>query len=134
MTKRNPQINVRLPEELKQMVHDRAEKNGRSVNSEIVEIIERAIFLGNSDAGLISADHARKMSNAVRKEAYSVFLGICIEQIKEAYESGDDTAIAEFHLPDAEDAFEDTVPKVKSKLEELGYTCEIDMGGLVIQF
>ncbi|QUX96604.1 hypothetical protein C0J08_14885 [Marinomonas sp. CT5] len=134
MTKRNPQINVRLPEELKQMVHDRAEKNGRSVNSEIVEIIERAVFLGDSGAGLISAEHARKMSNAVRREAYSVFLGICIEQIKAAYESGDDTAIAEFHLIESEQAFDETVPKVKAKLEELGYTCDIDMGGLVINF
>ena len=134
MTARNPQINIRLPEELKQMVHDRAEKNGRSVNSEIVGIIEKAVFLGSSDVGLISAEHARRMSNAVRREAYSVYLGICIEKIKAAYESGDNVAIAEFHLPDAEDSFDDVVPKVKAKLEELGYTCEIDMGGLVIEF
>lgn len=134
MTARNPQVNVRLPEELKQMVHDRAAENGRSVNAEIVEAIERAMLLSSTDTDLISADQARKLAQSARKEAYSVFLDICSDEIRKAYDSGEHLAIAEFHLTDAENTFNDVVPKAKQKLEELGYICEIDMGGLVIRF
>lgn len=37
---RHPQVNLRLPEELKAHIAELAEKNGRSANSEMVKAIE----------------------------------------------------------------------------------------------
>lgn len=45
MTKRDPQINVRLPQELKEKLHQLAEKNKRSVNTEVIAAIELAIHM-----------------------------------------------------------------------------------------
>lgn len=43
MSKRPPQINIRVPDKLKEILHDLAESNGRSVNSEIVSRLEKSL-------------------------------------------------------------------------------------------
>lgn len=43
MSKREPQINLRLPQELKDKVHDIATENHRSVNSELVRMVESCV-------------------------------------------------------------------------------------------
>ncbi|SMG61747.1 Arc family DNA-binding protein [Cedecea sp. NFIX57] len=43
MSKREPQINLRLPQELKDKVHEIAAENHRSVNSELVRMIEACV-------------------------------------------------------------------------------------------
>lgn len=45
MTIRDPQINIRLPAELKEQLHELAAKNRRSVNSQVVAAIEAIISL-----------------------------------------------------------------------------------------
>lgn len=45
MARQDPQINFRLPQELKDQLHDLAAKNKRSVNAEMVAAIELAIKL-----------------------------------------------------------------------------------------
>ncbi|EAB9310767.1 hypothetical protein DL122_08440 [Salmonella enterica subsp. salamae] len=57
MSKRNPQINIRIPEELKEKITAQAEMNKRSVNAEIVAAIELSITLNGgatelTDSGL----------------------------------------------------------------------------------
>lgn len=57
MTKRDPQINVRLPQELKEKLHLLAERNKRSVNTEVIAAIELAIHMDgkvtqNNDGGI----------------------------------------------------------------------------------
>lgn len=47
MTRRDPQINFRLPQELKDQLHDLAIKNKRSVNAEMLAAIELAIKLSD---------------------------------------------------------------------------------------
>ncbi|MBC8947088.1 Arc family DNA-binding protein [Xenorhabdus indica] len=44
MTKRDPQLNIRLPQELKARLQIAAERNKRSVNAEAVAAIERAVI------------------------------------------------------------------------------------------
>jgi hypothetical protein len=41
--KRNPQINIRLPEELKEKLHNKALENERSVNFEVVERLQKSL-------------------------------------------------------------------------------------------
>ena len=45
MSRQDPQINFRLPQELKDQLHELAAKNKRSVNAEMVAAIELAIKL-----------------------------------------------------------------------------------------
>ncbi|WP_445425173.1 Arc family DNA-binding protein [Alishewanella sp. HL-SH06] len=45
MTIRDPQINIRLPAELKDKIHRLASENKRSVNAEVVAAIEHAVEL-----------------------------------------------------------------------------------------
>ncbi|MEJ1409105.1 MAG: Arc family DNA-binding protein [Candidatus Sedimenticola sp. (ex Thyasira tokunagai)] len=37
---RNPQFNLRIPDELKSWVRERADFNGRSMNSEFIQILK----------------------------------------------------------------------------------------------
>ncbi|ECM3181882.1 Arc family DNA-binding protein [Salmonella enterica subsp. enterica serovar Newport] len=46
MTKRDPQLNIRLPQELKDRLTVLAGNNKRSVNAEAVAAIEMAVILG----------------------------------------------------------------------------------------
>lgn len=43
MSKRPPQINIRVPEDLKDKLHNAANESGRSVNSEIVARLEKSL-------------------------------------------------------------------------------------------
>lgn len=45
MTTRDPQVNIRLPADLKEQLHALAAENKRSVNAEVVAAIEQAIEL-----------------------------------------------------------------------------------------
>lgn len=69
MTKRDPQINVRLPQELKDKLHQLAERNKRSVNTEVIAAIELALNIYGSHDGVVS--EASKMTEGF---GYSVKL------------------------------------------------------------
>ncbi|HFV9294511.1 TPA: Arc family DNA-binding protein [Serratia fonticola] len=43
MTREDPQFNLRLPKELKDKVKQRAALNGRSLNAELVQIVQEAM-------------------------------------------------------------------------------------------
>lgn len=44
MARSDPQFNVRMPDKIKKALAERAKDNGRSMNSEIVQILEDALF------------------------------------------------------------------------------------------
>lgn len=44
---KNPQINLRIPEELKIKIQEMADKNGRSMNSEIIDRLEKSLENSN---------------------------------------------------------------------------------------
>lgn len=52
---RDPQINIRVPEEMKEKLHNMAAANRRSVNAEAVAAIEKAIAA--FEAGYIHLNH-----------------------------------------------------------------------------
>ena len=54
MTKRDPQINIRLPQELKDKLHALAEGNKRSVNTEVIAAIELALSVYGGHDGIVS--------------------------------------------------------------------------------
>ncbi|MEQ9912219.1 Arc family DNA-binding protein [Pectobacterium polaris] len=87
MTKRDPQINVRLPPELKEKLHLLAEKNKRSVNTEAIAAIELAIHMAGrvtqDDEGNIEIRLSQDESKILEKQIET------LKQIKAAEEKID---------------------------------------------
>ncbi|ECE0459769.1 Arc family DNA-binding protein [Salmonella enterica] len=69
MTKRDPQINVRLPQELKDELHAIAERNKRSVNAEVIAAIELALSIQGGHDGIVN-----EASKTIEGMGYSVKL------------------------------------------------------------
>lgn len=71
MARDDPQFNLRLPNELKEKVKQRAKMNGRSLNSEIVQIVQDAVsqpskVLGYRDeAERLAHEHADQLKKVV---------------------------------------------------------------------
>ncbi len=54
MSREDPQLRIRLPIELKEKVEAAAKENGRSMNSEIVQILQNA--LGDPPVDIVEID------------------------------------------------------------------------------
>ncbi|BDQ07236.1 TPA: Arc family DNA-binding protein [Salmonella enterica subsp. enterica serovar Oranienburg] len=59
MARADPQFNVRMPDKIKKALAERAKSNGRSMNSEIVQILEDALFGKHSPEHPLG-DHLRR--------------------------------------------------------------------------
>lgn len=59
MARSDPQFNVRMPNKIKKALAERAKSNGRSMNSEIVQILEDALFGKHSPEHPLG-DHLRR--------------------------------------------------------------------------
>ena|GEM_PF-4716296 len=53
---KNPQINLRIPQDLKDEIQKIADKSNRSMNAEIIEMLKFAIEYKNSNKSLIQDD------------------------------------------------------------------------------
>nr|WP_140414509.1 Arc family DNA-binding protein [Yersinia intermedia] len=58
MARDEPKVNIRLPQELKDQLHELAAKNKRSVNAEVVAAIESAIYTARSIEGITDEQHS----------------------------------------------------------------------------
>lgn len=68
MLKRPPQINVRVSEELKEALHDAANVNSRSVNSEIVSRLEKSFGDESIDADSGGNGLAKQLQDSLLKQ------------------------------------------------------------------
>lgn len=80
MSREDPQFKLRLPADLKAKLDQRAKMNGRSINSELVQIVQNALSQPSpvvgyrSDAEKLAdqqAESVKKMVFATLKEIYS---------------------------------------------------------------
>ena len=58
MARDEPKVNIRLPQELKDQLHELAAKNKRSVNAEVVAAIESVIYTARSIEGITDEQHS----------------------------------------------------------------------------
>lgn len=68
MSKRPPQINVRVPESLKEELHNIASINGRSVNSEIVARLEKSFDEDRLESKVVDNDLAKQLHESLQKQ------------------------------------------------------------------
>lgn len=66
MARDDPQFNLRMTQELKDAIADRAKSNGRSLNAEIVQILEDAVEAERSG---FPAGDARELRNVIRMQS-----------------------------------------------------------------
>ncbi|HBM7591737.1 TPA: Arc family DNA-binding protein [Enterobacter asburiae] len=72
MARDDPQFNLRMTQELKEMISNRAKSNGRSMNAEIVQILQDALEfedVSNSGETKIDAKKLRQILDKVIEEA-----------------------------------------------------------------
>jgi plasmid stability protein len=124
MARRDPQINIRLSEELKQKVHEKAEANGRSVNAELVDRIEVSLLAETSPTNVLTAEDAKKIAEQALKDGYARLLSRCIKYINSrAMEGYSDAYISSGYedIYEGDKIYKTVIAPVKIKLEELGY-------------
>lgn len=65
MARDNPQFNLRMTQELKDEITERAKRNGRSLNAEIIQILEDAVEAEKSG---FPAGDARELRSVIRMQ------------------------------------------------------------------
>lgn len=81
MARDDPQFNLRLPNELKEKVKQRAKMNSRSLNSEIIQIIQDALsqpskVLGyRNEADKLAHEQAEEFTEIVVKTLNRLYSG-----------------------------------------------------------
>lgn len=85
---RHPQVNLRLPDELKEQIAELAAKHGRSMNAEMVEAISFYISVSKdveSDSSVLEKEHLTMHKDDVKKMIHNVKNSV-IEALLEQYE------------------------------------------------
>ncbi|WP_241640041.1 Arc family DNA-binding protein [Rosenbergiella epipactidis] len=79
MSREDPQFKLRLPAELKAKLDQRAKMNGRSINAELVQIVQDAIAKPSPVSGY--RDEAEKLANEQSEQVKK----IVFETLKSIY-------------------------------------------------
>ncbi|MGR6502804.1 Arc family DNA-binding protein [Shewanella sp. Koi 1] len=132
MTTRNPQINIRVPEHVKAGLHHAAELSGRSVNSEIVFRLEQSFGKMPIDKLVPASEAKSRAKSLVINSIEERLVSEIISKVNKAIINGEsETSISpDDHQPesqrsDVQDAYVETINRVCSTLEKLGYKLEL---------
>ena len=128
---RNPQINIRLKPELKELLHEVALKNKESVNSEIVSRLEASLLMEKNNNELLTAVDAKKIADHARINRKQALFDKCIQEISKAVNLGitevwvellgyEDSDLCEGSL-----IFNEVIKPVEKALLDLGYSVDL---------
>ncbi|EFI5692010.1 TPA: Arc family DNA-binding protein [Escherichia coli] len=81
MSREDPQFKLRLPAELKAKLDQRAKMNGRSINSELVQIVQKALSEPSPIAGC--RDEAERLAD----QQAEIVKKMVFETLKKMYET-----------------------------------------------
>ena len=73
MSREEPQINIRVSNELKEKIRTRAKNNRRSMNAEIVQILIDAVSGGSNDREEFARVEAEKFKEALLETITSMY-------------------------------------------------------------
>lgn len=95
---KNPQFNLRIPQDLKDSIEIEAKKNGRSMNAEIVYMLEKRLedFEVSIDE-IPSPEDARKLVMKARENMGALAREFALAEIKKAINSGQTTFYLSFY-------------------------------------
>lgn len=131
MSQRPPQINVRMPEDLKQNLHLAANEHNISVNSEIVSRLSTSFLKEQpTKSKLPNASEAKEKALASKHSLQSSLLNQITNEVHRRSALGLFTAyisLDEFELCDGEEPVVEAVIKpIISSLVDSGYTLPYD--------
>ncbi|WP_281545893.1 Arc family DNA-binding protein [Grimontia sp. SpTr1] len=126
MARKDPQINIRLPESLKLDLHGSATASGRSVNAEIVHRLEKGLIT-TTPTGELSAADAKKLAEHALEDGAAALVAKCLEEVSRMARQGvtEVTVDTGFDVISAE-MEEKIIQPVKARLEGLGYVVSLD--------
>lgn len=119
---KNPQFNLRIPQELKDKIEVSSNDSGRSMNAEIAHRLEQSFQKTNvSLDDLPSADTARAMVLDQQDKLYGSALAHVVQQVNDALAIGKSEAYIDFHvvLSDIEDDNDDRYDAIIDPIVEL---------------
>lgn len=141
MSRKDPQINIRLPQVLKERIHEVAMLNGRSVNAEVVYRLESSFLQDIQEDELLTPDEALAISRLARENLFSVLFNACTSAINTAAKSGAHSAyldvykiVGEGYMDDDSNIVKEVVNPVMTALKNAGYTVDIDGHDFCISF
>lgn len=139
MTARPPQINVRVPTELKEQIHKAAELNGRSVNSEIVNRLEQSLILHSEPERLITAQQAKLMALQAQQHLFENLKIRSFTAINDAIKLGKLNTVIDISYLEIEDETDQAVyalvQPLRQLLIELGYVVsELNSDSIFVEF
>ena len=73
MARTDPQFNVRMPADLKEKIEEAAKENGRSMNAEIVYLLQRSIKEDQVESGGIGHMEFRVVDRSIGKGQQKIF-------------------------------------------------------------
>lgn len=82
MSREEPQINIRVTTELKAKIKSRAQRNGRSMNAEIVKLLEDAV---STPAGMGMPPLRPSDIDAIAQQEADKFKAALVETLKTMY-------------------------------------------------
>jgi hypothetical protein len=138
MSKRNPQINVRLPEEIKERIQQRAMLNGVSVNSEIVSMLD--IAMGNSftPTAPVSAEEARDIAEKSNIQLRDAILDQVFYEIRKESVKGYRSLLVEIDSKcvdfEDENIKSEVINPILNELYELGFKASYKLWNIYIEF
>lgn len=133
--KRDPQIHIRIPEPLKDLIHEEARLNNRSVNSEIVGMLSEMVRLRSPQRDLLMPVKQVEilMKGDMFEDIISSTLRNCAASINASIAEGLRHAEVRHYFSSQADAAQ-YFSSVKLKLEELGYTADFDDVNILIKY
>ncbi|XEG74004.1 Arc family DNA-binding protein [Pseudomonas sp. abacavir_1] len=130
MSRTDPQVNFRIPAELKAKLESAAEQNKRSTTAELVARLD-ASFIGEAPSeDLLPASRAKEISAIARQSIPGIVKKRILEGINQAVAMGHATANIDFHdleleqLPGAD--IDDLISVFSEWLKNAGYEIEWD--------
>lgn len=126
-TNRHPQINIRVPIELKEKLQSSAKDHNISVNAEITRRLS-ASFDGNEEQDLSdfpTAEEVKNIARVVKQKIAEAIYDLTLETLRKQIKLGHTrffVDVSEFQLELLDDAeFDRVLEPTLTKLKELGY-------------
>lgn len=130
MSRSHPQVNFRIPPDLKDSLEKAAEENKRSITAELVARLEES-FQGQIDhEQLLTAEQARAAAAAARKNVLAAVRQEVLRQLNQAISYGASSAYVELTefpiLNDVDDAADIVKDAIGDELQAAGYRFKWD--------
>ncbi|MCJ8337559.1 MAG: Arc family DNA-binding protein [Pseudomonadales bacterium] len=130
---------LRFPDGMRERVKAEAARRGRSMNAEIINRLELSLVNDAYNEETLTAVQARSLLESTVDHGHEALLAKCFEEIKASVKQGYphsvvDSTLREWKPTSSDEVYAKVIKPTKRKLEELGYTVELEGTDIFIAF